>query len=107
MLGHRLIGTATIALGGTDSSVLELTGRERRISIQTPAALTAAVTLQGTNENVAAPTYQNVQVAGVDVAVAAAKLIVMDTPACRTIRFKSAGAEAAARDFIVIAIDET
>lgn len=102
--------TLSIPNGGTDSPALSsllssgamalLVAGARRLNVLAPAALTAAVTVQGTN-TVGGSDWSTMQDRGADVAVGAGKLAACDFEGIKDIRIHSAGAEAAQRDFIV------
>lgn len=99
----------TIANGGTDSPYLSslfsagqlkaLLGSLVQMVVYTPAALTAAVTMQVRAVEASGTPVTLQTPAGTDVAFAAAKGVVVNAGAFRDFRMHSAGAEAADRDF--------
>ncbi len=103
------IQTLSIPNAGTDSPELNLAGDINRgpiiLEILAPAALTGVVTVQVSD--VSGGTFRTLQTGGADVAIAAAKAIVItDLPATGVLRLHSTLAEAAQRDFRVFGADK-
>lgn len=107
-----VLGTLTIANGGTESSYLSVgTSGGTRIAfnglvdviIYAPDTLTAAVLVQ--ISSVKAPgvgDWRSLYVGGSTIAIPAGGAIVVPIAAFKALRVLSAGAEGAARDFIVM-----
>lgn len=96
--------TLSIPSSGSDSPELNLAGDINRgpiiLELLAPAALTGTVTVQVSN--VSGGTFRTLQTGGADIAIAAAKaLVITDLPATGVLRLHSSGTEAAQRDFIV------
>ena len=106
-----LLGTAVIANGATDSSVLSnpLLASARRIVVVGPATLTAAVTVYGSplkNALIAAMQPIRKEAASADVLIIAAKENHIENVNVKSIAFKSAAMEGAARSFVVYVVHE-
>lgn len=101
------LGTLTIPNADTKSNAFTdartFAGLDSLLII-CPAALTGAVKLESAPaaDSVDADFRTVQQPAGTDIALAAGKAVLIERPAFVNIRVKSGGAEAAARDFILI-----
>jgi hypothetical protein len=99
------VQTLSIPNAGTDSPELNLAGDINRgpiiIEILAPAVVTGTITIQVSN--VSGGTFRTLTTGGADVAIAAAKaVIVTDLPATGVLRIHSSATEAAQRDFVVL-----
>lgn len=113
MSRHReLLGTLTIPNGGTDTPALSsllsasqlrvLGGSIVSLEVTGPAALTAACTVQ-TVPVAGSTTWNAIIVEGATPALAAVTTVSIEVPAFADLRIHSAGAEGAARAFILVA----
>lgn len=118
MLSREGPFTLTIPNGGTDSPALStiqgvtgtgimntLTALLRRFAIKAPAALTNACTVQVAS-SIGGADWVTLQNDSVDFALTAAKENTSDTAGWKDIRIHSAGAEGAARDFLLSVVLE-
>lgn len=96
--------TLTIAQSGTTTDVLDLgsdgTWSGMQIGILSPAALTGTVTVEVCDTE--AGTFRTLQSDGSDIALTATKAAVLDPVPFRYLRIKSSGAEASARNFVLV-----
>lgn len=106
------VGTLTIANGGTDTPGITTLqygraglGQAKTLTIYAPAALTAAVTVQVLPRGDS--TWRTLQQNGADVAVAVGKAVQINSGGWDDLRLHSAGAEGAARDFLIDASIDT
>lgn len=114
-MGHPARVTLSIPNGGTDSNALSslfskgnvrsVFGNAAMITLYAPAALTAAVTVQ-VSSKFGSAVWRTLQESGVDVAVPAGKAVDVFGAGIEDIRFHSAGAEGAQRDFDVVFLIE-
>lgn len=99
----------SIPNGGTDTPALSsqlsagvlktLLGHTVQIVVNTPSALTAAVTMQVVATEGGSTWVPIQSPAGTDIPFAANKAVIVNAGAFRDLRMHSAGAEAAQRDF--------
>ncbi len=109
MATHQATAPLRIASGGNTSGLLSAhwglnpakvaLDHAASVVIAAPAALTGAVTAEVTHNNSTWTTLQSP--AGTDITIGAGKSVVLPRFAAKDLRLKSAGTEAADRDFFV------
>jgi hypothetical protein len=100
-----LLGTLTIASGGTASGAIEVGDKPiRSLVIAAPAALTGVVSVQVSLD--AGVTWKYLTSGGADIQIAAARCVVVDCVGYDQVRVFSSAAEGGARAFVLKVVEE-
>ncbi len=101
----NVVGTATIAAAGTESTAISSRlgfGFAADIIVYAPDALTGVVNIQVSfKDSPVAADWRDLTIDGANVVIGANDAVVVPSASFRSMRFKSAGAEASERVFTV------